>query len=916
MSSKKSDRPINQNPNQSSSNTFGPDELSTQPSSSGDGSNVELPIEFGRYRLLKQLGTGGMGTVYLAHDTELDRKVALKLPHTNGTRSKLLSDRFRREARLAATLDHPNICRIFDIGEHDGRQFLTMAYVEGRSLHEIIKATGAIEPRTAVQLMQGIATTVHFAHEQGIIHRDLKPANIMIKKDKSFVIMDFGLARRINQEDEQLTAVGAVLGTPAYMSPEQLRNEENEVGSQSDIYSLGIILNELLLGRRPFHGSVPQIYTQILTSDSVAPSAMDDGIDLAICSICRSATHRHLKKRYGSAKDFADALGHYLAQETQPVDSVSMTFSSGKNNATKPSLLEVVDPAPFALPKPIRGVVGKKLPSNGKKRIRRSSPIGLRLLTYAAVGIIAGCIILLFPNAKRIAKSFLFGYNDNFLSYAIEKHTGPKDEQLENTASPGAEKREASTTTNELAKPPKPDNKADLASTKSTDNLIPNQNTSNGSVAPSQLNAASQNMPAVTADPKSSSQASGPPNSDKLAQDVDPLDNWKTAMKQARDAIRQLDFETFQSKIGLARSTSSSTEQSKMHLRLSQMGNLYQNRIKKLQQARVGTIIQKDRSQFSKPVTVGLKVTKVSSDFVVLRTSGKETTFRWEALMPHLARQIVDWKDTDPEEVAAWAVFSRLYRERNQTGQSFSDEATIMFAASVGKGNVRSDLEMAFTDNYDTVKVSMVENSDTKVKSGNVNRIVPTLSPNLNFIIPPTQRTFWQVEEFNTVRPFSKLNEPYCENSFLSIRSDSGAFHWNAKTLAENQLVVAKVRVRNEESGSVGVILSTTPGHGVSTWIDGSGIVTIGPSLNSTDKKGMKSNRFSIENGFFPAGSWNNVAYLKKGGVASIFINDVKITDVDLEVDFNAVATLSLGILSSSRGTIVDMDSITIYNVR
>jgi len=139
-------------------NTLGIDDLSTQPSSVNIEGSQKLPIEFGRYRLLKQLGEGGMGVVYLAHDTELDRKVAIKLPHFNGARSKDLSERFRREARLAATLDHPNICRIHDIGEHQGRLYLTMALVEGKSLHEIIKAKGAIEPRTAVTLLKRVAT--------------------------------------------------------------------------------------------------------------------------------------------------------------------------------------------------------------------------------------------------------------------------------------------------------------------------------------------------------------------------------------------------------------------------------------------------------------------------------------------------------------------------------------------------------------------------------------------------------------------------------------------------------------------------------------------------------------------------------------------------------------------------------------
>ncbi|MEO8272265.1 MAG: serine/threonine-protein kinase, partial [Aureliella sp.] len=294
------------------SNTLGIDDLSTQPSSVDNRVDAKLPIEFGRYRLLKQLGEGGMGVVYLAHDIELDRKVALKLPHLSGTTAKAFAERFRREARLAATLDHRNICRIYDIGEYQGRQFLTMKFVEGKSLHEIIRSKGAIDPRTGVALLQRIAQAVHFAHERGVIHRDLKPANIMVKKNRDFVIMDFGLARRADQEEAQLTATGAVLGTPAYMAPEQLCGEKGTNGAQSDVYSLGIILYELLTGQRPFQGTAPQIYAQVLISDSVSPASVRDGIEPALDAICQKATHKEVGQRYRSAEEFASVLGQFL----------------------------------------------------------------------------------------------------------------------------------------------------------------------------------------------------------------------------------------------------------------------------------------------------------------------------------------------------------------------------------------------------------------------------------------------------------------------------------------------------------------------------------------------------------------------------------------------------------------------------
>ncbi len=327
MNAKKDPKPT---PKEQANNTLGIDGLSTHPNVPSKRTNTELPIEFGRYRLLKVLGEGGMGAVYLAHDTELDRKVALKLPHFVGGKSRDQGERFRREARLAATLDHANICRIHDIGEQDGSLYLTMQYVEGKTLNDLIKAKGAIEPRTAVNLVKRIASAVQVAHAQGIIHRDLKPANIMIKKDRDFVIMDFGLARRVDQEEVQLTATGAVLGTPAYMAPEQFRGENNAVGPQSDVYSLGIILYELLTGERPFQGTLPQIYAQVLSTDSVFPSSVKTGLDAALDEICRKATSANTGARYRTVEEFAKALGGYLSGQSQaPSDSLASIQAIG-----------------------------------------------------------------------------------------------------------------------------------------------------------------------------------------------------------------------------------------------------------------------------------------------------------------------------------------------------------------------------------------------------------------------------------------------------------------------------------------------------------------------------------------------------------------------------------------------------------
>jgi serine/threonine protein kinase len=263
---------------------------------------------FGRYEILAELGAGGMGAVYKARDTVLDRNVALKLPKFSGARQAEMAERFRREASLAATLDHPSICRIFDAGEQDGQLYLTMALVEGRTLDDLLKAKGHLEPLAAARVIRKIAETVSFAHRAGILHRDLKPANIMVCRDGQFVIMDFGLARRIDQDDEQLTADGQIMGTPAYMAPEQLRGLNQQVGARSDLYSLGIMLYQLVTGKRPFRGTFPEICAQAIAADGVNPCDELSLVPERLGTICQKSTRNDPQDRYGNVAELVEAL--------------------------------------------------------------------------------------------------------------------------------------------------------------------------------------------------------------------------------------------------------------------------------------------------------------------------------------------------------------------------------------------------------------------------------------------------------------------------------------------------------------------------------------------------------------------------------------------------------------------------------
>ena len=222
------------------------------------------------YTIVKELGRGGMGTVFLARQVRLDRDVALKVPLV--TDPEYL-ERFDREARLSARLNHDNICKVFDVGDHQGRPYLAMAYIEGITLKESIKQRKApIDPETAGRVIRTLALAIQHAHERGIIHRDLKPSNVIIGREKGRpYVMDFGLAR---EGRSGLTRTGARLGTEEYMPMEQLLGDQKSIGPWSDVFSLGVIFFELLTGKRPFDDN-PMAKTRPETTP--APSAAAPG---------------------------------------------------------------------------------------------------------------------------------------------------------------------------------------------------------------------------------------------------------------------------------------------------------------------------------------------------------------------------------------------------------------------------------------------------------------------------------------------------------------------------------------------------------------------------------------------------------------------------------------------------------------
>lgn len=290
----------------------------------------DFPERFGRYRLVKCLGKGGMGTVYLAHDTDLDRDVALKVPHVQTGNSELIA-RFHREARAAAALNHPNICPIYDVGSVGDQPYLTMAYVEGRSLADHIKQAPECPPDRAAALVRELALALNEAHRHGVIHRDLKPSNIMINERGAPVVMDFGLARLVRDKEAALTRSGQLLGTPAYMAPEQAQGVADAITPACDIYSLGVILYELLTGHQPFVGPLFPLLHQLVSEEPPTPLSFRPNLDPRLDAICRKAMAKEASARYASMAQFADALTTYL-QPTTP--TLLPTMSPGSPVST------------------------------------------------------------------------------------------------------------------------------------------------------------------------------------------------------------------------------------------------------------------------------------------------------------------------------------------------------------------------------------------------------------------------------------------------------------------------------------------------------------------------------------------------------------------------------------------------------
>jgi tetratricopeptide (TPR) repeat protein/tRNA A-37 threonylcarbamoyl transferase component Bud32 len=267
----------------------------------------------GRFELLSLLGSGAFGTVYRAHDPQLDRLVAVKVPRRGALLTRQEVDRFLREARSTAQLRHPGIVPMYEVGEDDGLPYLVSEFVDGATLTDRM-ASGELPPRETAELIARVADALEHAHRRGVVHRDVKPSNIMVRADGSPAVMDFGLAKR-SAGEATVTLDGQVLGTPAFMSPEQARGEGHSVDGRSDVYALGAILYRLLTGELPFRGTVRMVLHQVLHEEPRPPRGLNDRVPRDLETICLKALAKEPSRRYAAASDLAADLSRWLAGE-------------------------------------------------------------------------------------------------------------------------------------------------------------------------------------------------------------------------------------------------------------------------------------------------------------------------------------------------------------------------------------------------------------------------------------------------------------------------------------------------------------------------------------------------------------------------------------------------------------------------
>jgi len=352
---------------------------------------ASMPAQLGRYKLLRPLGQGGMGAVWVALDTRLNREVALKFPLVNAEANPVAIERFQREARLAASIDHPNFCPVHDVGDDQGYHYYVMPIIAGKPLTAHWQSGEPWPLDRAASLIAALASALAELHARGIVHRDLKPANVMVRPDGSVVLMDFGLARTFEGSSDGLTGTGQSLGTPSYMAPEQAIGDGSKVGPAADVWALGVMLYQLIAGCLPFQGTGFEVMARILHMQPAPPSEMRPVKDARLDAICLQILSKEPAQRPESMKRLVEILSEFgpvsstqplPKSKASPLESSATLLTQGRRPQRKQdSKTDTIEP--------------KRKRRTSERTEPSPQPVNKRWLLLAAVAVIAVGVIVL-----------------------------------------------------------------------------------------------------------------------------------------------------------------------------------------------------------------------------------------------------------------------------------------------------------------------------------------------------------------------------------------------------------------------------------------------------------------------------------------------------------------------------------------
>jgi serine/threonine protein kinase len=355
----------------------------------------DRPRMVGTYEVVRELGRGAFGVVYLARDPALARDVAIKLLNRDALSSAKAVERFRREARVVAQMHHNGIVPVYQLGEQDGAQFIVSRFIPGKALSEVIPEDG-MEPGRAVDLTIQLLEALAYAHNLDVLHRDVKPANAILDEKGQLYLMDFGLAGWVGQETGRMTQDGSVMGTPSYMAPEQAKGDVRRVGPAADQYSAGVVLYELLTGHLPFEGGpIQAIIYNVINTQAPPLSEWRKDIDTRLESICLTALAKQPEHRHPNCRDFADALRDWRGESGQP----ALASVSSAEAAPKPKVAAKTIPPGAKLtaknlppvPAPVLPPPPPKRPAKKPAPARQRSRLGCLLgVVFLALLILAG----------------------------------------------------------------------------------------------------------------------------------------------------------------------------------------------------------------------------------------------------------------------------------------------------------------------------------------------------------------------------------------------------------------------------------------------------------------------------------------------------------------------------------------------